>query len=431
MNLIERDQAVIWHPLTQHQTASLPIPIVRGEGAYLYDENGKRYLDLISSWWVNLHGHAHPAIAQAIHEQAKTLEHVIFAGYTHEPAVQLAENLLAVLPVGFGKVFYSDNGSTSVEVALKMAYQYWRNLGETKRTRFVAFDGGYHGDTVGGMSLGKNLTYHVHFLDLLFPVELFPFPATWMGDDNVLEKEEAVCNQLQQFFEQYADETVAVMIEPLIQGAAGMRMCTERFLQRLEKLTRSYGVLIIYDEVMTGFGRVGDLFACAKASTTPDIICLSKGISGGFLPLAATVCQDNIFNAFLSAEFSTALAHSHSYTGNPICCAAGLASMNLLKESSEARSMIEKVHREELRRLCHEVEVRQPRYCGTVAAFELSLGDYGSMTSQEWRKRMTDKGLLVRPMGDSVYFLPPYCITEMELRGAYDIIIQEMQGVAG
>ncbi|MDR3477337.1 MAG: adenosylmethionine--8-amino-7-oxononanoate transaminase [Gammaproteobacteria bacterium] len=429
MMLSERDRAVIWHPLTQHQTANLPVPIVRGSGSYLYDEQGKSYLDLVSSWWVNLHGHSHPEIAEAIYEQAKTLEHVIFAGFTHEPAVQLAEKLLEILPAGFAKVFYSDNGSTSVEVALKMAYQYWRNHGETKRKRFIAFDGGYHGDTFGAMSIGKNLTYHMHFLDLLFSVDLFSYPATWIADKSAIEKEERVLNQIAEFLEKYADETVALILEPLIQGAAGMQMCTERFLKKLEKLIRSYGILIIYDEVMTGFGRTGDYFACTKSSTTPDIICLSKGISGGFLPLAATVCHEKIYEAFLGDTFAKALAHSHSYSANPLGCAAALASMKLLHQSADKRLSIEKTHHEELARLMLLTGIEKPRYCGTIAAFDFNLGGYASQNSRQLQKRFVDRGLLLRPLGDVIYFLPPYCITDAELRGAYDIVIEEIQGV--
>lgn len=429
MTLSSRDKAVIWHPLTQHQTAAFPVPITRGQGAYLYDETGKSYLDLVSSWWVNLHGHSHPYIAKAIYEQAMTLEHVIFAGFTHEPAVQLAEKMLALLPPVFAKVFYSDNGSTSVEVALKMAYQYWHNKGQTQRKRFIAFDGGYHGDTFGAMSVGKNLTYHMHFLDLLFPVALFAYPATWMNDARVIEKEERVLHQIAQYLEKYADETVAMILEPLIQGSAGMLMCTERFLQKLEVLVRSHGILIIYDEVMTGFGRTGAHFACTKAGTTPDIICLSKGISGGFLPLAATICHEKIFEAFLGDTFVKALAHSHSYSGNPLGCAAALASMTLLAESDDRRVAIENIHQQALIRLMALPQIKKPRYCGTVAAFEIDLGGYASAHSCELRKQFIERGLLIRPIGDVVYLLPPYCITDAELQGAYEIVIEEIQGV--
>src|SRR3990167_790334 len=224
-SLSKRDSRVIWHPFTQHQIAPLPIPIVRGEGAYLFDIQGKRYLDLISSWWVNLYGHAHPEIARAIYQQAQRLEQVIFAGFTHEPAVELAETLLTILPPKFGKIFYSDNGSTAIEVALKMAYQFWRNQGVSTRQRFMVFENAYHGDTVGAMSLGKGSQFFKEFDDLLFKVDLFPYPATWIEDNNICEKEEKTLEKIADYLEKYGHETAALIIEPLIQGAGGMRLC--------------------------------------------------------------------------------------------------------------------------------------------------------------------------------------------------------------
>jgi len=429
MNLVARDKKVIWHPLTQHQTAVLPVPMVRGKASYLYDENGKSYLDLVSSWWVNLHGHCQPDIAEAIYQQAMTLEHVIFTGYTHQPAVELAEKICEILPKELSRVFYSDNGSTSTEVALKMAYQYWRNQGDTKRKRFMAFEQGYHGETIGGMSLNRNQTYHTHFFDLMFPVDLFSYPATWIDDATALEKEDNVLKQIANYLEKYGDETVAIILEPLIQGPGGMNMCTPRFLQSLEKLIRSYGILIIYDEVMTGFGRTGEYFACLKANTVPDIICVSKGITGGFLPLAATICQEKIFEAFLGDSFGKAFTHSHSYTANPLGCAAGIASLELLVQSRKQRQLIEKIHHKNLLMLNEIPGVERTRYCGTIAAFDLSLGDYASTDSLRMQKKFIERGLLLRPLGSVIYFLPPYCITEAELTSAYEIVIEEIQGV--
>jgi adenosylmethionine-8-amino-7-oxononanoate aminotransferase len=379
-----------------------------------------------------LHGHAEPTIAKAIYAQALKLEHVIFAGFTHDPAVSLAEKILQQLPDGFRKVFYSDNGSTAVEIALKMAYQYWLNKGEKNRKRFIAFEKGYHGDTFGAMSVGKQSGFYSSFEDLLFSVDMFAYPATWLGDELVIEKEQHILLQLENYLKQHGLDTAALIIEPLVQGASGMRMCTSRFLTQLEALVRSYGVLIIYDEVMTGFGRTGEIFACKKASTTPDIICLAKGISGGFLPMAATICHQEIYENFLGDTFARALAHGHSFTANPLGCAAGLASLELLlsPQTQIQLAMIEKVHQEQLGHLVASGRVEKPRFCGTIGAFELkSVEGYGSQSSRQLQQRFIELGLLVRPLGNVIYFMPPYCITETELRTAYKIVTAEIQGV--
>lgn len=436
MNLSERDQAAIWHPLTQHQQTASPTPIVRGEGAYLIDEQGRCYLDLVSSWWVNLHGHSHPEIADAIYQQAKTLEHVIFAGFTHQPAVELAEVVLKMLPDCFSKIFYSDNGSTAVEVALKMAYQYWRNVGEVNRKRFIAFENGYHGDTFGAMSVGKQSGYFNHFSDLFFDVFLFPYPDTWLEDDTILQREQDALDAIENYLLAFSHEVAAIIIEPLVQGSSGMRMCRPRFLQALEKCVRHYNILIIYDEVMTGFGRTGDLFACLKTETIPDIICLSKGLTGGFLPLSMTACHEKIYQAFLGDNFKKALAHSHSFTAHPLGCAAALASMKLLMRSStrDSITMIERVHAEILSYFLRRFPITKARYCGTIAAFEWPVPtEYGSNVSIKLRTVFLEKGLLIRPIGNVIYLLPPYCITEDELRNAYTLIekilIKECQGI--
>lgn len=433
MTLSQRDKAIIWHPYTQHKTAAPSRAMIRGEGAYLFDEQGKRYLDLVSSWWVNLHGHAHPDIVQAISHQAATLEHVIFAGFTHEPAITLAEELLALLPNTLTKVFYSDNGSTAVEVALKMAYQFWCRQGESERKRFIAFEQGYHGDTVGAMSVGKSSGFFTKFNDLLFDVNIFPYPATWLNDQDVSHKEQQVLSQLSSHLESCANEVAALIIEPLVQGASGMRMCRPQFLREIERICKHHQILIIYDEVMTGFGRTGDFFACNKSNTTPDIVCLAKGITGGFLPLAATICQEKIYQAFLGDQFSAALPHGHSYTANPICCAAALASLKLLKlpETVMQICMIEKVHKEfTMDFLTIHPSINQARYCGTIAAFDFKKAEtYGSEFSIALREKFLDQGLLIRPLGNTIYLLPPYCMNEQELRTAYEIIIEQIQGV--
>jgi adenosylmethionine-8-amino-7-oxononanoate aminotransferase len=433
MSLSARDQAAIWHPYTQHKTSATPVPFISGKGAYLFDEKGKRYLDLISSWWVTLHGHAEPEIAKAIYEQAMQLEHVIFSGATHEPAIQLAENLLAILPKGFEKIFYSDNGSTAVEVALKMAHQYWRNLGETNRTRFIAFEGGYHGDTVGAMSVGFGCGFYSQYSNMLFDVDMMPYPDTWLdNEDQAIAKEQQALARIATHLAQYGKDVSSVIIEPLIQGSGGMRMCTPRFLRSLEKMVRAHGILIIYDEVMTGFGRTGDYFACLKAETTPDIICLSKGLTAGFLPLAVTACHDKIYQAFLGDTVAKALIHGHSFTGNPLGCAAALTSLKILQrpETQLKIALLEKIHSEELARVIDSGAADKARYCGTIAAFDFKIeGAYGSQQSRDIQSNFVSQGLLMRPLGKTFYLMPPFCISEAELRGAYSIVINELQGV--
>lgn len=432
MTVSQRDKAAIWHPYTQHQMVASSKTISSGKGAYLYDQQGNRLLDLISSWWVNLHGHAHPDIAKAIYDQALKLEHIAFANFTHEPAVTLAEEILKVLPAHFSKVFYSDNGSTSVEVAIKMAYQYWRNRGESERKHFIAFNNGYHGDTFGVMSLSKNSGFFTQFEDLFFQVNSFCYPGTWLHDDLVDEKEHRALAEMDLWLEKHGSETAALIIEPLVQGAGGMHMCRERFLQQLELRAKQHGFLIIYDEVMTGFGRTGDYFACRKAKTSPDIICLSKGLSGGFLPLAMTVCHEKIYQAFLGDSFDVALAHGHTFTANPLGCAAALASLKLLKTPATQQqiAMIGEAHREGLALMADETTVKHTRVCGTIAAFDLQgVAGYGSQSSVKLRDLFYRRGLLIRPVGNVIYLLPPYCVTQEELQMTYQIIAEEISGV--
>jgi adenosylmethionine-8-amino-7-oxononanoate aminotransferase len=432
MSLSSRDKTAIWHPYTQHKTSLDALPIVSGKGAYLFDDAGKSYLDLISSWWVTLHGHCQPDIAKAIYEQATTLDHVVFAGFTHEPAIALAEKILKLAPPEFTRVFYSDNGSTSVEVALKMAYQYWRNQGKSERRRFMAFELAYHGDTFGAMSVGRYPTFFSRYSELFFAVDTFEYPATWAHDAATEEKEKQALLKISDYLAQYGHEVCALIIEPLVQGSAGMRMCTPRFLRDLETLIQSYGILIIYDEVFTSLGRCGDYFACRKVATTPDIICLSKGVTGGFLTSGMTLCHEKIYAAFLGDTFATALVHGHSFTGNPISCAAGLASLTLLEkpETQNQLALIEKIHHEELVNVMDSGLIEEPRVCGTIAAFNVSSGfEYGSAKSFEIRRRFNERGLLIRPLGNVIYFVPPYCVTESELRTAYQIVIEELEGV--
>lgn len=424
--LLALDRRHVWHPFTQAKTAPDSVLIRSGKGAVVYGADGKEYLDLVSSWWVNLHGHAHPYIADAIAEQAHKLEQVIFAGLTHEPAVRLAQRLTSLLPGDLNRVFYSDNGSTAVEVALKLALQYWRNLGRPERRRYLAFEGGYHGDTVGAMSVGVSSGFFAPFEDLLFEVDVLPFPETWEGDAAVAEKEARCLSALDAYLDRRGDETAAVIIEPLVQGAGGMRMCRAEFLQALVQKLRAAGGLVIFDEVMTGFGRTGDLFACLSAGVTPDLICLSKGLTAGFLPLAATVCRDPIYEAFLDTGFDKAFAHGHSFTANPLGCAAGLASLDLLmKEETRARiAAIEARHRKHMARLAHHPKVTRPRVTGTIAALNVGVEDsgYAAAIGPRLKAFFLENGLLLRPLGEVIYFLPPYCISDSQLDRSYDTL---------
>ncbi|MDZ4833234.1 MAG: adenosylmethionine--8-amino-7-oxononanoate transaminase [Candidatus Melainabacteria bacterium] len=415
----------VWHPFTQAKIADPELKVTSGDGIYLQLEDGRRVIDCISSWWVNLHGHANPIIARAIYEQAMRLEHVIFAGFTHEPAEQLATRLLAHLPENINHVFYSDNGSTSVEVALKMACQYWHNQG-TPRTRFLAFEGGYHGDTFGAMSAGRSSNFFDAFAPLLFDVDTLPYPSTFDNDSEVETKENQSITRFRSLLEENQNSYAAIILEPLIQGAAGMRMCRPEFLRKLETAAREFGILVIYDEVMTGFGRTGDWFACNKADTTPDIICLSKGITGGFLPLSVTTTSSKIYDSFLGDDLQKAFLHGHSYTANPLACAAALASLDLLEANSANFLEVEYFHRALFQKYLSGItSLRNHRFCGAVAAFDVTTSDgtnYFDSIGTILRKRFLERDLLIRPLGNTIYLMPPYCISLDQLEFVYQQI---------
>ncbi len=432
-NLVQLDRHYIWHPYTQAQTAPDPIAISHAKGSYLYTQDGKALLDLISSWWVNTLGHAHPAIAQAIAYQANTLEQVIFAGFTHTPAVQLAQALADILPNGLTRTFYSDNGSTAIEVAFKMALQYWQNMGQPQRKRFIAFEGGYHGDTVGAMSAGISSGFFDAYHSLLFSVELLPFPATWQADNAVAAKEAASLDALEQLLTKYPHEIAGLIIEPLVQGAGGMRMCRPEFLQALAARLKQAHILLIFDEVMTGFGRTGQLFASHTAHVTPDIICLSKGLTGGFLPLSVTVCHEFIYQAFLDTRFEKSLIHGHSFTANPLGCAAALAALQVFKDEQilQKLPLIQQWQSQGLDLVRSHPAVTRLRQRGTIAAFDIAVQDagYTSSIAVQLKTYFYEHGLLLRPLGNVVYLLPPYCITETELMHAYHIIHQALDSL--
>ena len=413
----------IWYPFSPIVDGRpAPPRVVSGRGAFLQLEDGRSLVDCISSWWVNLHGHAHPHIADAIRAQALKLEHVVFAGFTHEPAEALAERLVGLLPRGLTRVFYSDDGSTAVEVALKMAHQHWRNRGEVRRT-FVAFDGAYHGDTFGAMSVGARSAFSQPFDELLFPVERLPFPATWIGDETCDEREDVAVATLEARLAGDTGHTdvAAVIIEPLVQGAGGMRMCRPSFLRRVHEVTRTHDVLLVFDEVMTGFGRTGARFACERAGVEPDLVCLAKGLTGGFLPLAATVASTEIYESFVGGDPGRTLWHGHSYTANPLGCAAALASLDLLEENAEVFRGMEAHHLAFLDTLA-DLPVERRRVTGTIAAFDLSAGGPGGYfdpVAAALKERALDKGLLLRPLGNTVYLMLPYCVTDGDLSTVY------------
>jgi adenosylmethionine---8-amino-7-oxononanoate aminotransferase len=427
-------QTAYWQPFTRLGAEPPPLHVVRAAGAYIELADGRRLLDAISSWWVTLHGHARPEIAAAVASQATQLEQVIAAGFTHEPAERLAQDLADGLPVEAAKVFYSDNGSTAVEVALKMAFQFWQNQGIQGRRRFLAFDAAYHGDTVGAMSLSARSLFTDAFGSLLFDVNRVPFPATWSDDVKVQGREDEALARLEVLLEQDPQAYAAMIIEPLVQGAGGMRMCRPSFLVRLHEVLRRYGVLAIYDEVMTGFGRTGELFACIKAGTSPDIVCLAKGLSGGFVPLAATVCSGRIQAAFCSERAERAFYHGHSYTANPIGCAAGLVSWQLLQRERERFVGMEAWHRQEMEALAGHPRLKRMRLCGTVAAVDIetaTLGGegYTSALGPHLRQAFIERGLLLRPLGNTVYVLPPYCLERGELAAIYRAIVAEAEAL--
>ncbi len=418
------DARHLWHPFTQAGTAPPPMVAVKARGATITTADGKDYLDLVSSWWVTLHGHANPVIAKAVAEQARRMEQVIFADFTHAPAARLAQRIAALLPDGLGRAFYSDDGSTAVEVALKMAMQYWRNQGE-ERTEYVAFEGGYHGDTVGAMSVGASSGFFGAWNRMLFPVSVVPFPTTWDGDPDPEAAERRALAVLDRILEEQKGRVAAVIVEPLVQGAGGMRMCRPEFLRALEARIRDAGTLLILDEVMTGFGRTGATFACVKAGIRPDLVCLSKGLTGGFLPMSMTVATEAIHQAFVGREIERAFLHGHSYTANPLGCAAGLASLDLLEAPDcQARiKAIEAIHRQRLPAIVARHPVTRPRVCGTIAAFDVGADQgYAAAVGRTLKAAFLERGLLLRPLGNVLYLLPPYCIDEIDLHRAWDAI---------
>ncbi len=419
-NLASRDAAVIWHPFTQHQIEPISIPIASGKGAHLFDTDGKKYIDAISSWWVNTHGHGHPYLAEKIYEQALQLEQVIFAGFTHEPAVQLSERLLAHLPANFERVFFSDNGSTAVEVAIKMALQFYHNQGNTKRRKILAFQDAYHGDTFGAMSLGAPSSFNAPFQDMLFEVEFLPSPQ---DTDACIAAMSA------------ADESYAAFIfEPLIQGAGGMKMYEASTLDTLIQIAREKGILCIADEIMTGFGRTGKWFAMDYLAQKPDIVCFSKGLTGGMMAMGLTLCSEQIFQSFLSDDRRKMMFHSHSFTANPLACAAANASLDLMEkeETWESIARVESRHHEFAATITEHPILKNVRIHGTILAMEVETGEadgYLHSLRDDIYQYFLKEGILMRPLGNTIYILAPYCIEDEDLAYIYGKITAFAQGL--
>jgi adenosylmethionine-8-amino-7-oxononanoate aminotransferase len=405
----------IWHPFTQHAVQPESTLISRGEGAWLETADGSRIFDAISSWWVVTHGHRHPHIMQAIKSQADRLDQVIFAGFTHEPAEELARHLIAITPPELEYVFFSDSGSTSVEVALKMTLGFWRHCGEN-RSRILALEGGYHGDTIGGMSVGERGVFNAPYHPLLFDVDRLPFPSAGR-EQATLDALNTACRN---------GGVAALIVEPLILGAGGMLIYPPWVLAEMKRICQTHGALFIADEVMTGWGRTGTLFACEQAGVTPDIGCYSKGLTGGSLPLAVTLCRADIFDAHYSTDRTRTFFHSSSYTANPIACAAALANLEIWEREPvmERIARVTALHTERLDRFREDKRFANVRQIGTIAALDIVASDAGYMANigpllyQSFRAR----GLLVRPLGNTIYIMPPYCSGGGELDLVYEAI---------
>jgi adenosylmethionine---8-amino-7-oxononanoate aminotransferase len=430
-----RDLAVLWHPCTQmreHPDVLPLLPVARGEGAWLVGHDGRRYLDAGSSWWTNLHGHAEPRIAEAVARQARTLEHVLLAGCSHAPAVELAERLLAIAPREAGraplaKVFYADNGSAGIEVALKMAFHWFRNRGdEPRRTKFIALHNGYHGETIGALSVGDIPLYRRVYAPLLMESVFAPSPDAYLaqpGQDAAACAEQAA-DALAHLLDEHAGEICALVLEPRVQCAGGMRMHDPVYLRRARELCDVHGVFLVADEIAVGFGRTGTMFACEQSGVQPDLLCLSKGLTGGFLPLSAVLATQAIYDGFLDDSRERAFLHSHSYTGNPLACAAALASLDifdsdgvLARNRDSAAKMATLAASAGAHR--HVADVRQ---AGMVVAFELTRdGDRRTPFDPAQRiglrayRAALERGVLLRPLGDVLYWMPPYCIDDAQL----------------
>lgn len=438
--LSQRDLAVLWHPCTQmHDHENFPmIPIKSGKGVWLEDFEGNRYLDAISSWWVNLFGHSNPIINTALKEQIDTLEHVIFAGFTHETGIELAEKLVEITPAGLSRCFYADNGSAAVEVALKMSFHYWQNRGETTKTKFITLENSYHGETLGALAVGDVALYKNTYAPLLMNVITVPSPDCYFREEGESYADYSIRQfaHLEKILLQNSDEVCAVIVEPLVQCAGGMRMYDAAYLKLLRVACDKYNVHLIADEIAVGFGRTGTLFACEQAQISPDFLCLSKGLTGGYLPLSAVLTTNEIYSAFY-ADYTklNAFLHSHSYTGNALACRAALATLSIFETQNvieKNQVLIQKMHKLGQRFLNHP-NVAEVRQTGMILAIEL-VKNKQTREPYPWQERRglhihrfaLSKGVLLRPLGNVIYFMPPYVINEDELTLMFETAWQAM-----
>jgi len=422
---LSRSRTAVWHPCTQmkqHETTPL-VPISRGSGSWLYDFDGHRYLDAISSWWVNLFGHGHPAINAAIVDQLAKLEHVMLAGFTHQPVVELSERLSAIAPGKPGHCFYASDGASAVEIALKMSFHYWRNVGRPGKTNFVSVAHGYHGETVGALSVTDIPLFRDAYGPLLRHQAKVPSPDARLAPEGASPSEQALAaaNALDAYLAANHEATAALIVEPMVQGAAGMAMYDRAYLTRARELCTRYEVHLIADEIMTGFGRTGTMFACEHAGVAPDMLCLSKGITGGYLPLSVVLTRDEIYEAFYDDDLARGFLHSHSYTGNALACRAALAVLDLFRDSDVLEAnRVSAARLDELARpLAAHPKVENFRRLGMIWAFEVAIGrDGGRDDFTRWfAAEALRREILLRPIGRTVYWMPPYCLTpdEMEI----------------
>jgi adenosylmethionine-8-amino-7-oxononanoate aminotransferase len=425
MNWQEEDKKYVWHPFTQAKTESKPLVITHAIDATLIAEDGTTYLDCNSSWWVNVHGHGNEHIADALQDQFHQIDHTIFAGVTHPKAIELAKRVSEKLPNNLNKVFFSDNGSTAVEVALKMSIQYWHNRNE-KKQRILAIEGAYHGDTFGAMSVGERGYFNTPFEPYFFHVDFLPFPME-INEDEVLKNAEKLLE---------TKEFSTLILEPLVQGSAGMKMYSVHFLNKLVKLAKLHETIVIFDEVMTAWGRTGKLFAFEHSFVEPDIICLSKGLTGGVLPLGLTVAKQWIYDGFLSDEKSKALLHGHSFTGNPMACAAACASMDIFaqEETWDKIHAISKNNLEFSKQISSHKSVAESRCLGTILAIELNTSKnerYFSGIRDVAYNYFLENGLLIRPLGNVIFINPPYCLTNEEQKRIFAVILSFLNELNG
>lgn len=427
--LLQRSLRAVWHPCTQmksHESAPL-VPISHGQGVWLYDMDGKRYLDAVSSWWVNLFGHNQPQIKQAICEQMDALEHVILAGFTHEPVVRLSERLAAL--TGLGHCFYASDGASATEIALKMSFHYWRNNGKPGKTRFLSLQNGYHGETLGALSVTDVAIFKDTYAPLLLQSEQMPSPDWRLAaeGESVEQYASRCADALEQHIAAHHEQIAAFILEPLVQCAAGMAMYSSLYLQRARDICSRYQVHLIADEIAVGFGRTGTMFACEQAAILPDFMCLSKGITGGYLPLSVTLCTEEIYQAFYDDSAVRGFLHSHSYTGNPLACAAALATLDIFERDGVLESNLRKsaYMKQQLEQALAGLPVMHARQQGMIAAFDVI--SVRQDFQRDFYQAALARGLLLRPIGNTVYLMPPYVISDSEIDWMCGEIAQLLQ----